>query len=461
MPQKFWLSLCPVLLMGGCATYHDKPLSSLAVSNALEVPSTELVRQAALRLNHPILRPVELDPRQPLSPETAAVLAVLINPVLKADRDRAGVGAAQLIVAGILPNPQLSYSRDFVTAGAAVTNPFGIGIVWDLTSLVARGAKVRSAQASLESVRLDIAWSEWQTAEAAKSAVFDEVATQEQLAHARAVDQRLQENATVIRGAFDRRQRTVLDWSAAQTASETAHATVLALEQQLSSQQYKLLRALGLPPGTRVTLRADIRLPSRLTLPPAADLADGIDRRRLDLLALRRGYDAQEASVRAAILSQFPRINLGGNRAKDNTAVYSVGFLATVDLPIFDRHQGAIALERATRQKLFDEYIARIYTARADIEALLADIASLTEQIAATAAALPSLRQLVQTYELALRYGNVDVLSYYTAWNNLSQKQIALASLKQRLSDQGIALELASGELLPQPDVPATEKVEP
>ncbi len=441
------LALVPI---SGCAVYHPRPLTPSAVEKALTVPSGELLQQEALHLNHPTLRPVDLDPRQPLSPDTAAVLAVLINPALRADRDRAGVSAAQLIVAGLLPNPQLTYSRDFVTSGPGLTSPFGIGIAWDFIALISRGAKVRAAQAALESVRIDIAWNEWQAAEDAKAAVFDEVAIEEQLAQAQAIDLRLKNNAAVIHGAYDRRQRTVLDMSAAETASETAHETVLSLEQQLTAQKLALLRALGLPPGTQVSLRANIRLPSRLTVPPAETLSRDIESHRLDLIALRSGYQSQEESVRAAVLSQFPRINLGGNRAKDNADVYSVGFAATVDLPIFDRNQGGVALGRATRQKLFDEYAARVYTARADIASLLADIESLTVQIAATADSLPALRQLVATYEQALKYGNADVLSYYTAWNRLSQKEIALEALKQRLVSQGIALERASGRLLPQ-----------
>ena len=76
------------------------------------------------------------------------MLAVLINPVLRADRDRAGVNTAQFIVAGILPNPQLSYSRDFVTSGPG-PNRFGIGIAWDFTSLITRGAKVRGVRCRL------------------------------------------------------------------------------------------------------------------------------------------------------------------------------------------------------------------------------------------------------------------------------------------------------------------------
>lgn len=440
------------LTIGGCATYHPQPLTSPAVEKALTIPSGELLQQDALDLKHPILRPLALDPRQPLSPEAAAVMAVLINPVLRADRDRAGVSEAQLIIAGILPNPQLTLSRDFVTSGPGITNPYGIGLSWDCTSLITRGAKRAAAREALESVRIDIAWSEWQAAEAAKAAVFDEIALDAQLRQAQAVDQRLKENADVIRGAYERRQRTMLDMAAAQSASETAHASVLALDEQLSHQQRALLRALGLPSGTSVTL-ADLELPSRLTLPPAEKLSRGIETQRLDLVALRHGYQSEEASVRAAILAQFPKINLGGNRMKDNSDVYSTGFAATVDLPLFDRNQGGIALARATRQKLFDEYVARVYTARSDIDTLFSDLESLTEQIAAADAALPALRQLVDTYRRALEHGTVDVLSYYTAWNSLSQKQIAADALKQRLVDQWIALELASGRSLPQPAV--------
>ena len=449
--RLFWL--IPWIL-GGCAFYHPQPMTAPAIDRALTIPSNALLGREALELKHPILHPLELDPRQPLSPEAAQILAVLINPVLRADRDRAGVSEAQLIGAGILPNPQLTLSRDFVTSGPGITNPFGIGIAWDFTSLITRGAKRTAAREALESVRIDIAWSEWQAAEAAKAAVFDEVAIRAQRRQALAVDQRLKENADVIRGAYERRQRTVLDMSAAQSASEAAHASVLALDEQLSHQQRALLRALGLPPDTSVAL-ADLELPPHLRLPPAEDLSRGIETHRLDLVALRHGYQSQEASVRAAVLAQFPKINLGGNRMKDNTDVYTSGFAATVDLPLFDRNQGGISLARATRQKLFDEYVARVYTARSDIDSLLADIDSLTQQIAAADAALPALRQLVETYRRALVEGTVDVLSYYTAWNSLSQKKIAADALKQRLVDQWIALELASGRSLPQPAAPA------
>ena len=44
---------------------------------------------------------------------------------------------------------------------------------------------------------------------------------------------------------------------------------------------------------------------------------------------------------------------------------------------------------------------------------------------------------------------NVDVLSYYTARNNLLQKRIQLIKLQEQLLEAHTALEIASGRFLP------------
>ena len=64
------------------------------------------------------------------------------------------------------------------------------------------------------------------------------------------------------------------------------------------------------------------------------------------------------------MLGQFPKVSLGFNRANDTSNVHTFGFGVTVDLPIFDHNQGAIATAKATRQQLYDEYVDRLFTAR-------------------------------------------------------------------------------------------------
>ena len=76
---------------------------------------------------------------------------------------------------------------------------------------------------------------------------------------------------------------------------------------------------------------------------------------------------------------------------------------------------------------------------------ILADLASITEQIGATERALPTLKDVVQRYRRALLEGIADVLSYYNVVNELIAKRLELLRLKQRLIDQNIALEIAAG----------------
>ena len=136
---------------------------------------------------------------------------------------------------------------------------------------------------------------------------------------------------------------------------------------------------------------------------------NGIEDRRLDLLALKMGYESQDARVRAAILAQFPKINIGFLQARDNSNVVSTGFAVGIDLPFFDRNQGQIAIQRATRKQLFDEYVDRLFEARSNVATILANMASIKEQIGATENALPTLKDVVEKYRRALLEGMADV----------------------------------------------------
>jgi outer membrane protein TolC len=183
-------------------------------------------------------------------------------------------------------------------------------------------------------------------------------------------------------------------------------------------------------------------------LPSAAELISGIEERRLDLLALKSGYQAQEERLRAAVLAQFPKINIGFTHAGDTTNVITSGFGVTIDLPLFDRNQGTIATENATRTKLFDEYIARLFEARGEVARLVADMGALQKQIAAGQQSIPVLQNLVDSYRAALLQGNADVLTYYNARSDLTNKRLELLDLKRQLADMGVALEIAAGRYL-------------
>lgn len=455
--------LVGVVVMAGCQHYKAMPLTDAAVDGALTFPTTQPLRDLAGKINHPMLSPVPIDLQGGLTPDAAAIVAVVTNPALRAQRDRGSLAQAQLLQARMLPNPTLDFNYDPVTGGntQGAVNAYGIGINWDVTALITHDAKVAASQAQGRAVRLDIAWQEWQFAQAAKKAVYDVIALQALSDETESVDRRLAEGAEFVRRAVDAHLKTLLDLSAAEAASQKAHADFLAARRDLSHQRLALNQAMGLPSDVVVRVAHNFSLPSRLWLPSEQELIAGIKSRRLDLLGLRQGYESQEQTLRAAVLAQFPKIIFGVHEAKDNTGVRSTGIGVAIDLPIFDQNQGIIGTERATRQQLFDEYASRIFEARAIVSQTLSDIGALADQIAAAESAVPKLETLVRTYEAALGQHNVDVLSYYTAQSELSQARIDLLRFKQQLMDNQIALEIASGRYLPQsPNGPTTTTAE-
>ncbi|PYL24758.1 MAG: hypothetical protein DMF44_04155, partial [Verrucomicrobia bacterium] len=80
-------------------------------------PLTDTLRVPVSRILGPEIPSQIVDLRQGIGPDEAATIALYSNPALRAIRDRRGLAAAQLIQAGILPNPVVSYARDFVTGG--------------------------------------------------------------------------------------------------------------------------------------------------------------------------------------------------------------------------------------------------------------------------------------------------------------------------------------------------------
>jgi hypothetical protein len=96
-----------------------------------------------------LLKPVPFNIKDGLLPDEAPILAVLRNPELRTARDHHGIANAQLLQAGLLPNPTLSYSFAALSGGldqGKVTG-FGLGLGWEVTSLITQSNKLTAAAA--------------------------------------------------------------------------------------------------------------------------------------------------------------------------------------------------------------------------------------------------------------------------------------------------------------------------
>jgi outer membrane protein TolC len=441
-----------LLCLQGCAIYHPKSLDKSAVIQGLMPPTMESIRIQAKEIKHPILKPVEIDFKKGLSADDVAIIAVIANPALRAARDQKGIAAAQLLQAGIIPNPTFTYSLDVPTGGKTLgtVNGYGLTLDWSVTSLITRGTKMDAASAQAASVDLDIAWKEWQVAQSAKQHVYRVVVLEKQLFVASEEEKRLQDNLEAIKKAAAMGDMTILDLEAVDAAFHRAHTSVLDISKQLEQERLALNAVLGQPPEHIVPLQKKILLPAPEILPALEEIIDGLEKRRLDLLALRMGYHSQEDRLRAAILAQFPSISIGPTHLRDTGDVVTTGFSVSINLPFFDRNQGQIAIEKATREQLFDEYLNRLFEARAQAAGILANMRSLEKQINVEEETIASLKKLVQTSYNGFLEGNINALSYYNELDRLLAKQLDVIKLRQDLADSVIALEITAGEYLGQ-----------
>lgn len=428
-------------LLTGCATFHSLPLE-----NGRGPKSVADITVSASSMPTPELRTHAFDPSNGLDVTEVAMLAIANDPQLKTRRDAAGVAHAQAYAAGLLPDPLLSYEHDRPTGNypPGTTNSYTAGLTFDLGNLITRSTRVKSARAGEREVDLNLLWGEWQTIAEARM-LFDRVY------YLRKLEARLQrEHAALspmqaaITHALDSGDLTYDSASAGLNAASDVTNQLGDAQRQLHQAEHDLHDLLGL----------DASVPLELTGAPFSVDPDeqevqraltDMTRRRPDLLALQAGYESQQEKLRAAILAQFPAITVGFVKARDNGNISSTGFSIGLSLPLFDGNRGNIAIERATRQQLHDEYSARLLTDRNDIRRLLADLDSDRTQrkaLAAHAAKLAQAREAARTNYAA---GRLDWPTYLAIRANSLAADTALLTLDANTHDAAIALDALVG----------------
>ncbi len=447
-------TMCTVVVsLAGCTTYHARPLPpSDAIGTrpeqdlgAIEIPASEI--------EHPLLRPLVVRVEDGLTPDEAALLAVAANPELRAARAARGVAAAQLVAAGILPNPVLSASEDVpVSDTTGAVTGVSLGAALDILGFLTRGAEKEAGRRGVESVDLGLAWQEWQVAQSARIETYYAMLLDRAVRLARSQEQQMSQSVSTLEDAVSRQLATRVELGAAEVAYRTTVDARLTLELQRDTAAVSLARMLGVD-RTALPELQDVGIPfdtdsadtGGAGLPTLDALVAGLGARRLDLQGLRTGYLSQEARVRAAVLRQFPQIGIGVNRIRDTGNLLTLGPAVTMSFPLFDRNQGEIAVTRATRDVLRAEYDARVIGARATIEALLLQVTVTRQRLANLRAGVAAQERTVELYNRALQSGNADVLTYYNARSDLMNRRLEAVAALRDLVGLAIALETESG----------------
>lgn len=400
------------------------------------------MRDAAM-FSHPRLPPVTLDFSHALTPEQVAVIAVLVNPDLQALRAQARVAAAQVFAAGLLPDPQLAAGFDKTLSPPGLFTALSGALTLDVGALATRGAERAVALAAERQVRLDLLWQEWLVAGQARSLAHrvQHLGRLVVLAEeARALAER---NLTRALRAAERRDLRADELQARRIAATDAIDRALAAQRDFAAAKLDLNRLLGLAPNETLDVTVG---ETQLRVPADPErLFEAARTERLDLEALRAGFESQNAAVRRAVLGQFPRFSLTLTRARDTSKVETFGPSVTFDLPLWNRNRGAIRVAEAGRQRLHAEYAARLHATRADIAALVSDLNIALEQRDRLLRQLPELRAIAASYARAAERDDVSGAVADGVRATLLDKEIQLETLELQSAEQTIALEMAVG----------------
>jgi len=438
-------------LLGGCATYQAAPLETVA---KLNTKVEQLKADTSQHMELPKLwRNSRIDLGDGLNEAELIQLAVLNNPHLAAVESKLKEANAQLIQAGLLPNPQLSLSADIPRGNnATLVTAYGIGLGFDLQSLVLREARQNSATKQAKAVYLQILWQEWQVIQQVRMLYRRVLMQDKQLELTHRQFLQTQTNWQVQQNALQQGNGTLDTEGLARTAMMDAETAWFEAKRQYNTTMHKLTLLLGLFPQTKLSLSVPEQgVASLLTQPVHGKelnaLINNIDHKRPDLLALKAGYAAQEAKVREQILAQFPSFTIGANSLRDTGNAWTLGPFINLNLPVLNGNRGNIAMARATRSRLLSEYRDRLTATEVEVHRMVSDQQLAFDELRALQGKLPDLNVMMQHMRKAFTGGNVDMLTFTTLQNSQFSQRMKALLLEQAVLEQGVALDTLLGSL--------------
>jgi len=386
-------------------------------------------------------QPRDFDLSDGLDLAEVGTLAVVNNPDLRVQRARLHLAGAQSFSAGLLPDPQISVGIDKPTGNSSgLVNATLLGLSYDIIPLIDRAARVEAARQGQEMVRLDLLWQEWQVIQQARSLAVRLQLEEMQLAMLHTVlglyQQRYEQSARALLDGDITLDITGTDL----TALLDVLSQINQIEQTHNESRHSFNLLLGLDPQLAVVLTP---LPQQTALDP--DVVEArlamLPQVRPDLLALKAGYQSQESRVRAAILAQFPSLGIGVNMARDTGGIKTAGLSVSLNLPLFSGNRGNIAIERATREQLQEEYRARLASAHTEADRLLQLQVILDQQLNDLQIYLPILETMVTRARKAYAEGEIDALTFLNMESTWVNKRLEQISLEQAVWENRIALE--------------------
>ncbi len=323
-----------LLLLTGCATFSDDGGFGAVQSMTKERIGKDLVlikSDGDAATVDRIIGPMLL---KPLSMDDAVTIALFNNKGLQADYAELGISEADLVQAGRLANPALTFSRLSRAGEIEIERQLMLPVMQLLTMPVA----TRIARRSFEQAQMRATGDALRVADDTRRAYFTAIAAQESVIYMEQVKLAAEASAELAE-----KMAAAGNWSKLDHAREQAfYADVTvqlarAMQQRVSARE-RLTRLMGLTGG-----HAGFSLPNRLPDLPkapreAGDMEAATLRNRLDVLMARRELAGLADSLGLTKATRFINVldvsylrnSSGESPARQN------GYEIELQVPLFD-----------------------------------------------------------------------------------------------------------------------------
>jgi len=284
----------------------------------------------------------EWDGSSPLTQDAAVRMSLLNNRQLRAEVERIAESRADLVQAGLLPNPVLSLTLRAPVDPADGVWFVGAAAVQQLTAIWLRDGKIRAADARLNETVLDVS-------DRALRLVADVRSTHARIAFGQKELELTREAEALVMESIDAMGRRV-------TGGEATSLDTARLEQQLVSfeteeadlaralakERRRLLELMGFPAAEADWTASDANLVRALPADEATAIALARSQ-RLDVAASRALAEANAADLSVEERNRLKEFGVGVDFERDTDETYTLGPVIEAEIPIFDTNEAQIA----------------------------------------------------------------------------------------------------------------------
>lgn len=347
-PSRFRLlpiaAILPALVLGGCTTFSKdggldavSAMTNARTGQALQFSKPTEAANEATAMLPPLLA-------QPLSPDSAVHIALLNNRNLQASFAALGVAEADLVLAGRMRNPGISFGR--LRGGKEVE--IDRSIMFDLVGLLTIPVRTGIEQRRFEQAKLQAVAQAVQLAADTRRAYFHAVAAAQAAQYMQQVQIAAEASAELAQRMENVGNLSKLDQSREQVFYAEATAQVARARHQAIATREQLTRLMGLW-GAQTTFTLPQRLPD---LPRAAnDMANAEQQamtQRLDVQMARQETAATASALGLSRATRFVNVLDAGYANKSQTGEpRQNGYEISLELPLFDWGSGRTAKAEA------------------------------------------------------------------------------------------------------------------